>query len=83
MRRFLVVFLLLVAGVVGLGFYLGWFRLSTDHTDQKTNITISVDQDKIQEDKEKAKEKLQGVGERVKGKVAAPAEKAKEESPRP
>jgi hypothetical protein len=29
-RRFLVVFLLLAAGVVDLGFYLGWFRLSTD-----------------------------------------------------
>ena len=66
MRRFFVVLVLLVAGVVGLGFYLDWFRLSTDRTDQKTNITITVDQDKIRQDEEKAKEKVQEAGQKVK-----------------
>jgi len=49
------VLVLLVACVVGLGFYLGWFLLSADSEGQKTNITITVDQDKIREDEEKAK----------------------------
>jgi hypothetical protein len=83
MKRFLVVLLLFVAGVVGLGFYLGWFRLSTDRTDQKTNITITVDQDKIREDEEKAKEKVQDIGQKVKQKTGAGTEKSKDEGPRP
>ncbi len=44
MKRILVLLLLLAIGVVGLGFYLGWFRVSTDHTGEKINTTITVDQ---------------------------------------
>jgi predicted negative regulator of RcsB-dependent stress response len=83
MNRFLVVLLLLVAGVVGLGFYLGWFRFSTDSEGQKTNITITVDQEKIREDEEKAKEKVQQVGQKVKERTGAGTEKSNKESPRP
>jgi hypothetical protein len=66
MKRLFVLLLMTVACIVGLGFYLGWFRLSTDRTDQKTNITISVDPDKIREDEEKAKEKVLEAGRKVK-----------------
>jgi predicted negative regulator of RcsB-dependent stress response len=66
MKRLLIVFLLVVAGVVGLGFYLGWFQLSTISTDQKTNISITVDQNKMREDEEKAKEKVQDAGHKLK-----------------
>jgi hypothetical protein len=45
-----------VAGF-GLGFYLGWLGLSTEKTDEKTNITVTMDQDKFKEDVEKVKEK--------------------------
>jgi hypothetical protein len=82
MNRFLIVLLLLVAGVVGLGFYLGWFHLSTSSTDQKTNITITVDQDKIREDEEKAKEKVQEAGQKLKERTGAGTEKSKDEGPR-
>jgi hypothetical protein len=71
-NRFFALLRLLVAGVVGLGFCLGWFRLSTDRTEQKTNITLSVDEDKIQEDTVKAKERIHNVGEMVKEKGATP-----------
>jgi hypothetical protein len=83
MNRFLIVLLLLVAGIVGLGYYLGWFRLSTDRTDQKTNITITVDQEKIREDEAKAKEKVQEAGQKVKARIGAGSEKSKDEAPRP
>ncbi len=72
MKRLLVVFALVVVGVVGLGFYLGWFRLSTDSGDQKTSITVTVDQDRIQEDKGKAKEKVEDVGRKIKEKTHTP-----------
>jgi predicted negative regulator of RcsB-dependent stress response len=64
MKRLLVVVVLLVAGIVGLGFYRGWFRFSTDNTDPNVNATITVDQDKIQADKEKAEEKVQDLGKK-------------------
>jgi hypothetical protein len=62
MRRLLVVLVLLVVGIVCLGFYQGWFHVSTHTTDNKVNTTITVDKDKIHADEEKAKEKVQGLG---------------------
>ena len=56
MRGFLILVVLLLVGIVGLGFYRGWFQLSTANTDHKVQTTLTVDQDKIQEDKVKAEE---------------------------
>jgi hypothetical protein len=83
MSRFLAVLVLLVAGVIGLGFYRGWFRLSTGSEGQKTNVTITVDQDKIRQDEEKAKEKVHEAGQRVKERTGAGTEKSRGEGPRP
>ncbi len=79
MNRFLVVLLvlaLLVAGGVGLGFYLGWFHLSKDGASQGPNFTITVDRDKIRQDEEKAKETMKGVGEKVRAKTGGADGKA-------
>jgi cytoskeletal protein RodZ len=58
MRAFLVVVVLLLAGIVGLGFYQGWFQVSSDRdsTDQTVNTTFTVDPGKMREDKEKLQE---------------------------
>jgi hypothetical protein len=77
-KRLLVVLVLLVAGIAGLGYYLGWYNISTGGTDGKPNATITVDQDKIEADKEKAKEKVQDLGQKVKEKVGATTDKDKE-----
>lgn len=63
MRGFLIVVVLLIVGIVGLGFYRGWFLVSSnrDSEDQKVNTTFTVDEEKIQEDKGK----LQGVVDRA------------------
>ena len=60
MKAFLFVVVLLLVGIAGLGFYRGWFQVSSDrdNTDHKVNTTFTVDEDKIREDKEK----VQGLG---------------------
>jgi phosphatidate phosphatase APP1 len=82
MNRLLVVLVLLVAAVVGLGFYQGWFHLSTDSTDHKSNVTLSVDQDKIQEDEKTAKEKLQTLGRNGKEAISDRSDTVKEQESR-
>jgi hypothetical protein len=83
MNRFLVVLLLLVIAVVGLGFYLGWFHVTTGGTDQKSNITIEVDKDKFLKDKDKAIEKVQEAGQNIKEKTGTGNEKAKDKDSQP
>jgi hypothetical protein len=69
MKTLLVVAALLLVGIAGLGFYLGWFGLSTGGSDEKPTATVTVDTDKIHADEETAKEKLQDVGQAVKEKT--------------
>jgi hypothetical protein len=69
MTRILGVLVLLVAMVAGVGYYLGWFRVSSDRAGPKPNVTITVDEDKIQADKEKAREKVHGLEEKAKEKL--------------
>ena len=75
MRAFLIVVVLLVVGIAGLGFYRGWFQLSsdTDHADHKVNTTFTVDEDKIREDKEK----VQGLGHQAKEETSEVVDQSK------
>jgi hypothetical protein len=66
MKALLVVVVLLLAGIAGLGFYRGWFHLSTDSTDHKSNATITVDKDKLHADEEIAKEKVRELEHKAK-----------------
>ena len=60
MRKLLVVLLLLVVGVVGLGFYLGWFEVSTsrDPNTGKTGVELTIDRDKMKSDTQKAEQPI-------------------------
>ena len=77
-----VVFLLLV-GMVAVGFYRGWFQLSTDASDQRPNATITVDKDKFRHDEQEAKDKIQGFENAAKEKVGNRADKVQESERRP
>jgi hypothetical protein len=77
------VFGLLVSGVVGLGFDLRLFHRSTDTEGHQTNGTISVDQDIIRQDEEKAKERGQEVGQKMTARIGAGTEKRNSEGPPP
>ncbi len=68
MKSFLFVVVLIVAGVVGLGFYRGWFSVMWESGDGKGHITGTVDEDKFKEDLQKVKD----VGHHDKDQTAAP-----------
>lgn len=83
MRRLLVVLAVLLAGIIGLGFYQGWFRVSTASTDDKVDTTITIDKDKIQADEQKAKEKMHNIGQGAQEKTGERADKVNEPESRP
>ena len=63
MIRMLLVLVLIVAVVAGLGFYMGWFHFSSGSDDNNAHVTVSVDKGQIQEDKDKAVDKVQDLGQ--------------------
>jgi hypothetical protein len=69
MKRLLCIVVLLIAAVVALGYYLDWFKISTGGTEDKTNISITIDKNKVQQDTEKAKEKTKEKAEELQNKV--------------
>ncbi len=75
MKRLLVLVVILVACAAGLGFYRGWFRLSTESSDHEAGVTITVDRDQIRGDEERVKESAREIGDKK--------EKAADESPPP
>ena len=77
MRTLVFVVVLLLAGIVGLGFYQGWFHFSTNSTNQGSSATITVDQDKIHADEQKAKDEMRAFGQAAKEKTGVGADKAK------
>ena len=83
MRGLLFVLVLVVAGLVGLGFYQKWFQVESDGADGKSHITLTVDKDKIREDEKKALDKAKDVGHQAKEKVSGPTEKSKDEADQP
>ena len=78
MRTLVFVVVVLLAGIAGVGFYRGWFGISTNSTDQKPSATITVDKDKIHADEEMAKEKVEGLGQKAKEKTSDLTEKVKQ-----
>ena len=62
MNRLLIVLVLVVIGVAGLGYYLGWFRVDKTNADGQTHITLTVDQKQLQADEKRALEKVREVG---------------------
>jgi len=76
MARVFLVLLLVVACVVGLGFYLGWFHVSSDGEDGKTHIQLTVDKNKIKADEQKALDAVHNVGHPGTDKAPAPVEKS-------
>jgi len=61
--RFIAVLVLVLAGVAGFGFYRGWFHLTSDRSADKSNVTLTVDKDKIQQDKNAASEKARDLNQ--------------------
>ena len=60
MARLLIAVVLVVACLVGLGFYFEDLRLGSESADGTTHITLTINQKRIQEDEKKAVEKVHG-----------------------
>jgi lipopolysaccharide biosynthesis regulator YciM len=69
-RKLIGLSLLALIAAIGLGFYMGWFQFSTDNQNNKSNISLSVDRDKLESDKDKAVDAVQDLGQQAKDKVA-------------
>jgi predicted negative regulator of RcsB-dependent stress response len=74
---------LLLLGLVCLGFYQGWFHITTHNTDQKSSASITVDKDKIRADESKAKEKMEEFGQKAKEKTGERTGMVTEQEHRP
>ena len=77
MRGFLVLLVLLAVGTVGVGYYRGWFQVSTGSTAGQSNATITVDRDKIQADQDKLKKQVQDVAKNVGDRTAKGKDEAR------
>lgn len=62
MNRFLLVLIVVVAILIGLGFYLKWFEVGTESSGGKDSMTLTVDENKIKGDTKKARENVQELG---------------------
>jgi hypothetical protein len=66
-RRWFHLLLLILLIVVGVGFYRGWFVLSSarETTSNRVNINLTVDPDRVKEDADRVKEKTSELTEGV------------------
>jgi hypothetical protein len=62
--KFFFVLILLVVAVGAVGFYLGWFHVGSETVDGTTNVTFSVNQNKIKTDENKVVEKVHGTDQK-------------------
>jgi hypothetical protein len=77
MKTLLILVVLFVIAIAGVGFNRGWFRLSTDTTNRQPSATVTVDKEKIRQDEQKAKAKVQGMEQAAKEKTEDWAGKAR------
>jgi hypothetical protein len=62
MLRFLGVLVILLALIAGIGYYRGWFRTTSEDTNSHGALTLTVDKDKIDQDKVSAEHQVQDLG---------------------
>ena len=80
MKRVFIVLVLIVVGVAALGLYRGWFHVASDSDAGKRSVTVSMDQGKIEEDKDKAVGKVEDAAHQAKESAAATTQKTKEQA---
>jgi hypothetical protein len=71
MKRFAAVIVLVIGAIAAVGFSRGWFNVASDNAAGQSNVTLTVDKDKMHEDKNKAVDKAQDLGHRAKNTAAA------------
>jgi len=70
MKKLLIVVVVIVGCAAALGFHRGWFRLGSDSDAGKRSVTVTMDKDKIEQDKETAVQKVQNGARQAKKSAA-------------
>jgi hypothetical protein len=83
MRRLFVFVVLVIAVAACVGYYRGWFHFSNGSADGKDNPSITLDKGRIKADEDKAKEKVEDLGQKVKERSNAGTDQTKEAASRP
>lgn len=66
MQRLFATIMLVLVVIGALGFYLGWFTVAGRDSGSDANVTLSVDKEKIEEDRVTAVEEIQDMGRKLK-----------------
>jgi len=61
MIRFLGMLVVLLAVVAAVGYYRGWFHAESSDANGHGSVTVTVDQDKINQDKASARQDVQDL----------------------
>ena len=78
MRNFLGTLTILALLVAGVGFYRGWFDVSTDDQPGITNVELTIDKDRISQDAEAASAKARDLTSRIDDQFGESAAEASE-----
>jgi hypothetical protein len=81
--RFLIMLILIAVCVLGLGIYRGWFHFASDSAAGTSNVTLSVDNNKMRDDKNKVIVKAQELGHEAETKTSAAIDKSTAPSTQP
>ena len=73
--KILLIVLAVVVVVGVLGFYLGWFNLSSSNDGGKSNVTVSVGKNKIEADRDTVVDSVQDLGHKAADKIEATTQK--------
>jgi hypothetical protein len=65
MSKILRVLLVLAIAAAVIGYFRNWYTVTQVSEEQKTNINIAIDRQRIKEDLDLAAEKAKSVGERI------------------
>jgi hypothetical protein len=81
MKKLFAVLIVVAILVLGVGFYRGWFALSSPDSDKgsnKVNVNLTMDRDKMNADAEIVKEKAAELTGRVTEEANKPGDPAKD-----
>jgi hypothetical protein len=61
MTRFLGMLVLLAILIAGIGYWRGWFRAESQDANGHSSVTLTVDKDKLSQDKASAQQDVQAL----------------------
>ncbi len=83
MKRFLIFLAVVVVCIAGVGFYRGWFQVTSEAANDQHNVTFSADATKIRADEKKVTQRVKNLGNQVKDTSVAPPEKSDDRAAAP